>query len=127
MELYLRIELKMQEVQDSGTLTWIEVQFMKSACDTLMKCRQDLKWTYALAYYLEKSNHTTLFENNQKDLELAVEALSGLLEAPIEFDQVQTLKKNVLDKAFYVSSRREILLQDTIMGLEQRRWGYNVD
>lgn len=46
---------------------------MKKAVEEVDKCRQTLKWTYAMAYYLAKSNEKELFEDNQRDLEKAIE------------------------------------------------------
>ena len=56
----------MEEMQITSDLTWIEVQFMKKAVDEVFKCRMTLKWTYAMAYYLEKDNQKELFEDNQR-------------------------------------------------------------
>lgn len=56
----------MEEMQITSDLTWIEVQFMKKAVDEVEKCRMTLKWTYAMAYYLEKCNQKELFEDNQR-------------------------------------------------------------
>ncbi len=83
-DLYGRTEKKMEEMQVSSGLTWIEVQFLKKAVDTLTECRMTLKWTYCMAYYLARDNMTELFEDNQRDLEKAVEDLSEQLEKPIE-------------------------------------------
>ena len=66
IELYAKTEKKMEEMQITSELTWIEVQFMKKAVDEVFKCRMTLKWTYAMAYYLEKNNMTILFEDNQR-------------------------------------------------------------
>ena len=66
VELYMKTEKKMEEMQLSTSLTWIEVQFMKKAVDEVEKCRTTLKWTYAMAYYLEKANTKELFEDNQR-------------------------------------------------------------
>jgi len=118
-------------------MSWIEVQFLKNAVDTLSACRQTLKWSYALAYvcrnpitdssfYLEKSNMTEIFESNQADLELAVEGLSELCEKPVEIIQEQNLKQVILDKAVYVKRRQGVLLEDTARGLAEGRWGFNV-
>ena len=119
-------------------MSWIEVQFLKNAVDTLSACRQTLKWSYALAYpqylfisanyrfYLEKSNMTEIFEQNQADLEFAVEGLSELCEKPVEIIQEQNLKQVILDKAVYVKRRQGVLLEDTARGLAEGRWGFNV-
>ena len=65
-QLYLRIEKKMEELQHASQLTWIEVQFLKKAADTLTECRMTLKWTYCMVYYLQRNNMTELFEDNQR-------------------------------------------------------------
>lgn len=66
MELYAKTEKKMEEMQITSDLTWIEVQFMKKAVDEVFKCRMTLKWTYAMSYYLELGNEKELFEDNQR-------------------------------------------------------------
>lgn len=71
---------------------------MKKAVEEVDKCRMTLKWTYAMAYYLAKSNEKELFEDNQRDLEKAVEDLSELLESPIDADAIATLRQKVTDK-----------------------------
>lgn len=65
-ELYAKTEKKMEEMQITSELTWIEVQFMKKAVDEVIRCRTTLKWTYAMAYYLDSGNQKLLFEDNQR-------------------------------------------------------------
>ncbi|KAI8056883.1 hypothetical protein BDF22DRAFT_725172 [Syncephalis plumigaleata] len=113
-ELHTKTEKKMEEMQRTSTLSWIEVQFLRVA------------WTYAFAFYLERDNQTALFEDNQRDLEMAVEALSELLEQPIDPASIKELKQNVLNKTSYVAKRRETLLDDTARGLMEDRWKYQV-
>ena len=119
LDLYAKTEKKMEEMQITSALTWIEVQFMKKAVEEVDKCRMTLKWTYAMAYYLAKGNEKDLFEDNQRsvflffsfsrffladklvddrDLEKAVEDLSELLESPIEADNIPTLRQQVTNK-----------------------------
>jgi len=125
-DLYRRIEKKMDEMQVTTDLTWIEVQFLRKAADTLTECRMTLKWTYCMAYYLERNNMTELFEDNQCDLERAVEELSGQLEMPIEKETIPALRQKVTDLTVYVQKRREILLTDTAEGYKEDRWRWNV-
>ena len=66
LDLYAKTEKKMEEMQITSALTWIEVQFMKKAVEEVDKCRTTLKWTYAMAYYLAKGNEKDLFEDNQR-------------------------------------------------------------
>lgn len=117
----------MEEMQKNSELSWIEVQFLRKAVDVLLMCRMTMKWTYCFAYYLARNNTTEIFEVNQKDLEMAVEQLSELLEKPIEPEKIAELKQQVLDKTVYVSSRREVLLTDTTLGLIEGRWQYNIE
>ena len=79
-------------------------------------CRQTLKWTYAFAYYLERNNQTEIFEDNQKDLEMAVENLSEMFEKPTE--QLSELKVDMMDKTSYCNQRRIVLLDDTAKNLK---------
>ena len=64
----------------------------------LCQCRQTLMYTYAFAYYLLKNNHTLIFEDNQRDLEMATETLSEYLERDITSDTVSDMKLFVQDK-----------------------------
>lgn len=97
--MHTQVEEKMKQMQQQE-FSWIETQYLKKAVDVLNECRRTLMYTYAFAFYLEKSNQTTIFENNQRDLELATEHLSELLEKDLEIekDQLKTWKQNVQDK-----------------------------
>ncbi len=55
-------------------------------------------YTYAFAYYLLKNNHTLIFEDNQRDLEMATETLSEYLERDITSDTISDMKIFVQDK-----------------------------
>jgi ariadne-1 len=68
---------------------------------------------------------TTIFETNQADLEMAVEALSELCEKPVEIIKEQNLKQTIIDKSNYVKTRQEVLLDDTARGLAEGRWEFN--
>lgn len=126
LDLYAKTEKKMEDMQITSSLTWIEVQFMKKAVEEVERCRMTLKWTYAMAYYLAKGNEKDLFEDNQRDLEKAVEDLSELLEGPIEPENIPGLRQKVTDKTVYVQKRNEIVLEDTAKGFMEGRWKWNV-
>ncbi|KAG2024292.1 hypothetical protein GB937_003945, partial [Aspergillus fischeri] len=124
-DLYLKTEKKMTSLQSQSGLSWIEVQFLDTASQALQQCRQTLKWTYAFAYYLARNNLTEIFEDNQKDLELAVESLSEMFEKPVP--ELANLKVDILDKTAYCNKRRVILLSDTAQKLKQGVWSFNVE
>ncbi|GBC07666.1 hypothetical protein RclHR1_07600005 [Rhizophagus clarus] len=126
-ELYNNIEKKMEEIQQSSDLSWIEVQFLNKAVDILVQCRMTLKWTYVFAYYLARNNQTNIFEDNQRDLEIAVEQLSELLEKPIEAEKIAELKQQISYKTIYIGNRREVLLESTAKGLLESCWEFWVD
>ncbi|KAF9888348.1 hypothetical protein FE257_008781 [Aspergillus nanangensis] len=124
-DLYLKTEKKMTSLQSQSGLSWIEVQFLDTASQALQQCRQTLKWTYAFAYYLARNNLTAIFEDNQKDLEMAVENLSEMFEKPVP--ELAKLKVDILDKTAYCNKRRVILLSDTAENLKNGVWSFNVD
>lgn len=115
----------MEAMQKTSEFSWIQVQFLKSAVQVLLQSRQTLMWTYCLAFFLSRSsNATALFEDNQRDLEMAVEALSELLETEITAENASETRKLVLDKTEYVNRRRQVLLSDTAAGHLEHRWEY---
>ena len=116
-DLWLKTEKKMTSLQSQSNMSWIEVQFLDTASKALQSCRQTLKWTYAFAFYLQRNNMTEIFEDNQKDLEMAVENLSAMFEKPVS--DLAGLKVDILDKTTYCNRRREILLCDTAENLKK--------
>lgn len=116
-DLYVKTEKKMTNLQSASGMSWIEVQFLETASQALQQCRQTLKWTYAFAYYLQRNNLTDIFEDNQKDLEMAVESLSEMFEKPTA--ELAALKVDMMDKTTYCNKRRIILLTFTAETLKQ--------
>lgn len=126
-DIYIKTEKKMVQLQTASGLSWIEVQYLHAASQALQTCRQTLKWTYAFAFYLARNNLTEIFEDNQKDLEMAVEALSEMFEKPISELADKNLRVEILDKTTYCNKRRVILLEDTADNLANGRWTFNVE
>ncbi|KAI9326874.1 hypothetical protein BDR26DRAFT_809226 [Obelidium mucronatum] len=126
-ELSEKIEKKMLEMQKNSALSWIEVQFLATAKSILLQSRNTLKWTYCFAYYLTRNNSTFLFEDNQRDLEMAVEQLSEMLESNFEPDKILELKQAVLDKSVYVAGRREVLLNATAADLLEGKFVWSAE
>jgi len=124
-DIYLKTEKKMTQLQTTANMSWIDVQFLEAASQALQSCRQTLKWTYAFAFYLARNNKTEMFEDNQKDLEMAVENLSEMFEKPV--DQIGTLKREILDKTTYCNKRRVTLLEHTAQELKKSGWEFNVE
>lgn len=122
-KLYASVKEKMEEMQQHN-MSWIEVQFLRKAVDVLCQCRQTLMYTYVFAYYLAKNNQSTIFEDNQRDLERAVEILSEYLERDITSENLADIKQKVQDKARYCDSRRLVLLDHVHEGYEKDWWKY---
>ncbi|GAO18391.1 hypothetical protein UVI_02010020 [Ustilaginoidea virens] len=119
-----KTEKKMIQLQTTSGMSWIEVQYLHSAAQALQTCRQTLKWTYAFAFYLARNNLTEIFEDNQKDLEMAVENLSEMFEMPIQELSDPKLKVDIMDKTSYCNKRRVILLEDTAENLAKGKWRF---
>lgn len=126
-EMAVKTEKKMMALQSQSKMSWIEVQYLKTAAQALQTCRQTLKWTYAFAYYLQRTNRTEIFEDNQKDLEMAVENLSEMFEKPVKELGDGKLKVEIMDKTTYCNKRRIILLADTADKLKKGKWDFQPD
>ncbi|KAI0148603.1 IBR domain-containing protein [Xylariaceae sp. FL1272] len=126
-DIYHKTEKKMVQLQTASGMSWIEVQYLSVASVALQECRQTLKWTYAFAFYLARNNLTEIFEDNQKDLEMAVEALSEMFEKPIAELADSKNKVNIMDKTAYCNKRRKILLEYTADNLANGRWTFTID
>ena len=118
-DIYHKTEKKMVQLQRESGMSWIEVQYLNSASQALQTCRQTLMWTYAFAFYLARNNLTEIFEDNQKDLEMAVEALSEMFEKSVGELCDPRLKVVIMDKTSYCNKRRVILLEDTAQNLAE--------
>ncbi|XP_037083230.1 E3 ubiquitin-protein ligase arih1-like [Pollicipes pollicipes] len=123
-KLYASVKEKMEEMQQHN-MSWIEVQFLKKAVDILCSCRVTLMYTYVFAYYLRKNNQSTIFEENQKDLERCTEVLSEYLERDITQENLVDIKQKVQDKDRYCDGRRRALLEHVHEGYERDWWVYN--
>lgn len=122
-KLYAQVKQKMEEMQQHN-MSWIEVQFLRKAVDVLCLCRNTLKYTYVFAFYLKKNNQSVIFEDNQKDLEMATETLSEYLERDITSECLSDIKQKVQDKYRYCEARRKVLLDHVYEGYETDIWEY---
>lgn len=117
--------LKMQLAQTQSNISWIDVQFLKTAFQTLVDARSTVKWTYVFAYFLQKNLHSEIFGGNQRDLEFAVEKLSKILESDYEQEGMQKIKEGVINCNVYLNKRLESLLEDTKSGLLEKRYEFS--
>ncbi|CAO4367881.1 unnamed protein product [Caenorhabditis nigoni] len=123
-KLVKKVEKLMDKMQELS-IPWAEVLYLRAAVDTLSNCRRTLMYTYVFAFYLNSNNHSIMFENNQKDLEMATEQLSGFLERDMEkVDDLKALNRDVQDKCRYVEHRRKVLLDHCSEGVEQGIWDF---
>lgn len=73
------------------------MRFLRDAVKVLHVSRRTLCYTFVFAYFLKKNNQVEMFEDNQSDLESAVERLSEYLEEEITTENVTELKINIQD------------------------------
>ena len=95
--LYGVMSEKMEEMIQLG-MNRIDTLYLHKAVDTLNDCRRSLMYTYIFAYYLNKNNHSEIFEANQRDLESSTEMLSEYMEQKISTDNLEEIKEKVIDK-----------------------------
>lgn len=121
-QLHSNMLEKMKQAQQEYDMTWNEVSFLLKAVEVLVSCRQTLMYTYVFAYYLEKNHQSKIFEDNQQDLENAVEVLSGYLERDVAVDNLSQMKPKVQDKYKYCDKRRMVLLEHIHEGNNNKWW-----
>jgi len=92
------------------------VPTVTGAVKILTRCRRTLAYTYAFAFALRKTNQCHIFEDNQRDLEVATENLSELLERRLNDDALENAEKfkdvhlKILNQSQYCEGRRNILM-----------------
>ncbi|KAI9348606.1 putative ariadne-1 protein [Obelidium mucronatum] len=125
-----KLETIIMELQENAHLSWIDSQFMKESKEILISSRHTLKWTYCFAFYLVRDvNATIIFEQNQQDLESAVEELSGLLESeftPESVEGPEGLRIKIIDKMGYVKKRREVLLESAMRDIDEEKLSWDM-
>ena len=111
---------KRKKEMETESMSYTEQQSIQNAFKALQQCRRVLKYTYPFAYYLERTNQSEIFEQNQADLERATEALSELLENEIDVNQNIGIK--LRDKTYYCDQRRKALLEHCKDGYSKHEW-----
>jgi len=120
----------MMEAMQKHNMSWIEVQFLKKSLDILCECRRTLMFSFVFAYYLNQNNHlfvnnhSTIFEDNQKDLQTATEELSGYFGREFSAETLVKMKIKVQDQYRYCDTRRKILLAYVQEGYEKDWWDF---
>ena len=124
-----KVTVNIEFMQKEVNMSWIEAQFLKKALSALGECRRVLMHTYIFAFYLKKNNHVHIFEDNQRDLEVAVEHLCAILEREelsSKEKDVEELKQDIQDKTRYCMGRKQTLLEHVEEGHEKGdRWVFN--
>lgn len=77
----------------------LQTLYLRNAIDTLRRCRRTLAYTYVFAYNLQRNNQVEIFEDNQADLEAAVERLSGYLEHEVTESIVVKCRPHIIDRS----------------------------
>ncbi|CAF3142256.1 unnamed protein product [Rotaria sp. Silwood2] len=120
-----QVEQRKKEME-AESMSYADRQSIQKAFEVLQKCRRTLKYTYAFAYYLERSNQSEIFEQNQADLERATEIVSEILEHEIDINQDTDAKRKtvlkLMDTTHYCDQRRKVLLQHCKDGYSQHEW-----
>ena len=131
LKLQDNLKEKVKEIikymQEKGSMGYSETRFLKHALQTLEECRNVLMNTYIFAFYIKKNNHLEMFENNQRDLEVAVEKLCSLLEQENHEDMdMKYVKEKVQNLTSYCDRRKQVLIDHVEEGFEKGScWIYN--
>ena len=131
LELQNKLQEKVKEIadfmQEKAMMGFAESRFFDLALQTLEESRRVLMNTYIFAYYIKRNNHLDMFENNQRDLEVAVEMLCSLMEQEDHSSMdIVYIKTRVQDLTRYCNRRRQVLIDHVEEGFDKGNcWVYN--
>ena len=97
-----------------GSKRWVDVQYLKAACELVVECREVLAYSYAYGYYLDdgakekneqraekKKMEKELFEHLQENVEKNTEYLSELSEMTLDkMDRDQMVNFTTVTRTF---------------------------
>lgn len=124
VETIARLYMEDVAAKDSTlALSWNDIQFLPDAIRALTNGRKTLKWTYAFAYYLDETNFSHIFEDNQNYLNQTVEELLGIFEKIVDkknkvmvkatttrIDTILSLKSQIINLSSLIQSRQRSLI-----------------
>lgn len=118
-QLLEKVDDRIRELEENR-MSYTDRQAFPEACRILQRCRRTLKFTYAFAYYLERTSEAEIFEQNQAALEKETELLSGFFEN--EFEAGMGIPQKLMDKSRLCEQRRAILVQHCKDGYANNTW-----
>lgn len=71
---------------------------MEKSFEIVLACRKSLMISNIFAYFVIGDNQKTIFEENQRDLETAVELLSNYLQVNETYENFAESKVKIIDK-----------------------------
>lgn len=82
--LLSQFEMKIRQLSIGSGASWIETAFYKECINSLLECRQCLKWSYAFLFFVPQCRGKQLIETGQWQLSNKIEQLSRLFgDVPI--------------------------------------------
>jgi len=119
------VESTMKSLCEKGLLIHMDFSTIKNSVQILTRCRRTLAYTYVFAFALKKTNQCHIFEDNQRDLEMATENLSELLEHRFNEEcEQKDIKVVILNQADYCEGRRKILMNHVREGEVLSSWEF---
>jgi len=119
------VESTMKILCEKGLLIHMDFATIKNSVEILTRCRRTLAYTYVFAFALKKTNQCHIFEDNQRDLEMATENLSELLEHRFNEEcEQKDIKVVILNQADYCEGRRKILMNHVREGEILSSWEF---
>lgn len=122
-KLHERID-KLKEILQNMGETLAEMWFLNIAVDTLRRSRTTLMYTYVFAYYLERTNQSAIFEDNQNDLERATDKLARYFQRQIVEDNMTLIKSKIVHLNAYCKERCKVLSDHVVEGYENKWWKF---
>uniref|UniRef100_A0A1I8AQX1 RBR-type E3 ubiquitin transferase n=1 Tax=Steinernema glaseri TaxID=37863 RepID=A0A1I8AQX1_9BILA len=125
-KLYAKVSTMREVIRNmDSSRSLLDLDFLNKSVDSLLKCRTTLMYTYPFAFFLKDNSQKAIFEDNQIDLEKAVEELNGYLEKEnLECENLTKLRQNIVNLSAYLEKRRTALLEHVRQGEEHDFWSF---
>lgn len=86
----------------SFSVIFHQIKFLQRSFGIVLDCRKSLMMSYIFAFFVVESNQKAIFEENQRDLEDALNTLSQYLQTDATYDNFTEANVKVKDKTEYV-------------------------
>ena len=126
-EYYQKVSNGQEKMREKYGIRWIDMQFLLPVSNKLIECRKFLKWSYCIAYYLQRDDpETIIFENIQAELESTVDYLTDKIEN-YKGEPIIEYQSDITRRLDYLETRRKKFIDYANKSVSNGTWKYEKD